>query len=349
MGFASAEADLPPVDDFVTVDGMRLHYFARGSGTPVVLLHGNGSMIGDFLSSGITERIAAGHRVIAFDRPGFGYSERPRDRRWGPFEQARLLLRAFAPLAIERPIVVGHSWGALVALALALEGSEKVAGLVLLSGYYYPVPRVCGNALAPSTFPIVDDVLRQTVAPVVGRLLASHAVRKVFAPCAVPESFKRHYSIPHALRPSQIKAVAEEAEMLVEAASTFSEMYKELAVPVRLIAGSDDRIVDTDQHSARLHRELGMSTFRNVPGIGHMVHHAAPDAVLAEIYALSEHRRGPATVRRRRVERHWLHIGEDEAHGGNRGDLDEASSRRRPPAEAASPPPLAGAASAVSG
>jgi hypothetical protein len=80
-----------------------------------------------------------------------------------------------------------------------------------------------------------------------------------------------------------------------------------------------------------------------------MVHHAAPDAVLAEIYALSEHRRGPATVRRRRVERHWLHIGEDEAHGGNRGDLDEASSRRRPPAEAASPPPLAGAASAVSG
>src|SRR5262249_29125186 len=101
MGIASAEADHPPIDDFVGVDGMRLHYFARGSGTPVVLLHGNGSMIGDFLSSGITERIASGHRVIAFDRPGFGYSERPRDRRWGPSEQARLLLRAFASLGIE--------------------------------------------------------------------------------------------------------------------------------------------------------------------------------------------------------------------------------------------------------
>ena len=346
MGFASAEADQPPVDDFVTVDGLRLHYFARGGGTPVVLLHGNGSMIGDFLSSGITERIASGHRVIAFDRPGFGYSERPRDRRWGPSEQARLLLRAFALMEIERPIVVGHSWGALVALALALEGSEKVAGLVLLSGYYYPVPRAPSNSLAPSTFPIVDDVLRQTVAPVVGRLLASHAVRKVFAPCAVPESFKRHYSIPHALRPSQIKAVAEEAAMLVDAASTFSELYKELAVPVRLIAGSDDRIVDTDQHSARLHRELGMSTFRNVPGIGHMVHHAAPDAVLAEIYALSEHHRSPAVVRRRSVERHWLHIGDD-AHGAKLGDEDEASSPRSPPAAAASPSPLAGAASSV--
>src|ERR1700680_659835 len=158
MGFALAEVDHRPVYDFISVDGMRLHYFERGTGTPVVLLHGNGSMIGDFLSTGITERIAAGHRVIAFDRPGFGYSERPRGRRWGPSEQARLLLRAFALLGIERPIVVGHSWGALVALALALEGSEKVAGLVLLSGYYYPIPRPPAEARAPSVFPIVDDV-----------------------------------------------------------------------------------------------------------------------------------------------------------------------------------------------
>jgi hypothetical protein len=88
-----------------------------------------------------------------------------------------------------------------------------------------------------------------------------------------------------------------------------------------------------------------MSTFRNVPGIGHMVHHAAPDAVLAEIYALSEHRRSPVGVQRRGVERHWLHIGEDGAHGANLGDEDEASSPRRP-AAAGSPSPLAAAASA---
>jgi pimeloyl-ACP methyl ester carboxylesterase len=310
MRFARREEDGPPVDDFITVDGMRLHYFECGTGAPVVLLHGNGSMIGDFLSSGITERIAAaGHRVIAFDRPGFGYSERPRGRRWGPTEQARLLLGAFARLAIERPIVVGHSWGALVALALALEGSEKVAGLVLLSGYYYPVPGPTSTALGAGAFPI--DVLRRAAAPLVARLMASHAVQRVFAPCEVPESFKRHYSIPHALRPSQIKAVVEEAEMLMEAASTFCELYKELAVPVRLIAGSDDRIVDTDQHSARLHRELGMSTFRSVPGIGHMVHHAAPEEVTAAIHALASGRHKPAS-RRRPVERHWLSIGEDE-------------------------------------
>src|SRR5215467_11641617 len=101
MGNALAEADRPPVDAFITVDGIRLHYFECGGGSPVVLLHGNGSMIGDFVSSGITERIASGRRVIAFDRPGFGYSERPRGRKWGPAEQARLLLHAFALMGVE--------------------------------------------------------------------------------------------------------------------------------------------------------------------------------------------------------------------------------------------------------
>jgi pimeloyl-ACP methyl ester carboxylesterase len=316
MGFALAEAGHQHVDGFITVDGARLHYFEKGTGTPVVLLHGNGSMIGDFVSSGITERAASSHRVIAFDRPGFGYSDRPRGRRWGPSEQAKIFLRAFSLLGIEQPIVVGHSWGTLVALALALECPEKVAGLVLLSGYYYPVPRSYPNALAPFGFPIVDDVLRQTALFFGGHLMASNAVRRVFAPCAVPERFRELYSIPHALRPSQMHAVAEEAEMLVDSARTFSEFYKELNVPVRLIAGSDDRIVETNKHSARLHRELGTSTFRNVPGIGHMVHHAAPEEVIAAIVAVGEMQRAKAATksgatRHHTVRRRWLHIGKD--------------------------------------
>src|SRR5437870_950122 len=134
-GSAFKAEDQPPVCQFITVDDTRLRYLDSGAGTPVVLLHGNGSLIEDFVSSGIMD--APGHRFIAFDRPGFGYSERPRGRAWGPSEQASLLLRALAHLGIERPIVVGHSWGALVALAMALESPEDVSGLVLLSGYYY--------------------------------------------------------------------------------------------------------------------------------------------------------------------------------------------------------------------
>jgi pimeloyl-ACP methyl ester carboxylesterase len=100
--------------------------------------------------------------------------------------------------------------------------------------------------------------------------------------------------------------------MLTEAARTLSELYRELNVPVRLIAGSDDRIVETARHSARLHQELASSTFRVVPDCGHMVHHAAPEEVIEAIIAVNRARQ--ATGRRSHkapVRRHWLHIGEN--------------------------------------
>ena len=132
------------------VDGVRLHFVdSGGDGSPVVLLHGNGTMIADMAISGLIERAAQQHRTIAFDRPGFGYSSRPRDAAWTPSAQAMLFRKAFARLGIEKPIIVAHSWGTLVALGLALE-QDAASGLVLVSGYYYPTARDrCCPALAP--------------------------------------------------------------------------------------------------------------------------------------------------------------------------------------------------------
>ena len=210
-GAALATEDEPAAFQFITVDDTRLRYLDMGTGTPVVLLHGNGSMIEDFLSSGVMD--APGHRFVAFDRPGFGYSERPHDRVWHPAEQARLFLRALAGLGIERPIVVGHSWGTLVALTMALKSPEDVAGLVLLSGYYYPNQRADAPVSA-GAFPFTREVFLHTMAPFVRRLMAPGTVRRVFAPCAIPERFKQAYSLPLALRASQMRAVDEEAAML---------------------------------------------------------------------------------------------------------------------------------------
>ena len=210
-----------------------------------------------------------------------------------------------------------------MALALALEAPKTVAGLVLLSGYYYAVPHV--NARSPSRSPIMDEFLIHAVMPFVGHAMALSALRAIFAPCIVPEKFKSHYSVRLALRPSQMKAVAEEAEMLSDSAEALSRHYKELDVPVHLIAGSDDRIVATDKHSARLHRELGTSTFCNVPGKGHMVHHAAPHEVITAIAGVGRQRRierasRPAT--RGNWQRDWLHVSDSDQgreHGTNCG------------------------------
>src|SRR5262249_20973778 len=136
---------------------------------------------------------------------------------------------------------------------------------------------------------------------------------RIFAPCDVPERFMRAYSLADALRPSQMRAVEEEAAILTESAKTLSQLYGELNLPVRLIAGSDDRIVDTAEHSARLHQELATSTFSVVPGCGHMVHHAAPEEVVEAIVTVDRARQGGSAGGRRRVRRRWLHIGESPA------------------------------------
>ncbi|WP_309244031.1 alpha/beta fold hydrolase, partial [Caballeronia sp. EK] len=125
----------------------------------------------DGLCSGLFDRLAERHRVIAFDRPGFGYSERPRDRLWTSLAQARLFHQAFNALNLQSPVVLGHSWGTLVALDLAVEFPANVRGLMLVSGYYYPSARLDAAISAPAAIPLLGDAMRYTVSPVSARLL----------------------------------------------------------------------------------------------------------------------------------------------------------------------------------
>ena len=190
---AKAERDHPPLGSFINVDGVRLHYVERGNGPPVVFLHGNGVMIEDMLISGVVDRAARFYRAIAFDRLGFGHTQRPRGRSWTAFAQAALLPTAFARLGIKKPIVVGHSWGTMVALALALDHPESVSSLVLASGYYYPTPRSDVVLFSPPAIPLLGDVLCYTVAPFIGEAMAPRMFKKMFAPQPVPARFEREF------------------------------------------------------------------------------------------------------------------------------------------------------------
>jgi pimeloyl-ACP methyl ester carboxylesterase len=282
-----AEAEHPPAGRFIEVEGVRLHYVEDGSGTPVVLLHGNGTRAEDFGASGVLNRLAADHRVIAFDRPGYGFSGRPRNRTWTPQRQADLLIRAFEQLEIEQPIVVAHSWGTLVALALGLDHPQRVRGLVLLSGYYYPTIRPDVVLFAAPAIPVLGDVMRYTVSPLLGKLLMPWLLRQMFAPSPVPERFRAAVPTALMLRPWQIRAAAEEAALMVPAARSLQRRYGELRMPVRLIAGAADRVAHADRHSARFHRDVPSTDLRVIPGLGHMVHYFALDRVVEAVDALS--------------------------------------------------------------
>lgn len=276
----------PPKGKFVEVDGIRLHYVEHGTGQALVLLHGNGAMAEDFEISGLPGAAAAQHRVIMFDRPGYGYSDRPHDRKWTPIEQAKLLHQATQQLGIERPIVLGHSWGTLVALAWALEFPQDVRGLALLSGYYYPSMRPDTKLMATPAVPLIGTLMRYTLSPLSGRLLWPAIAKHIFSPVDVADRF-RSYPVWLSLRPEQLRASAEESGMMVSSAEALSKRYRELLnMPLLIMAGVQDRIADPEHNSERLHEELPHSVLRMKEGVGHMIHYACPEEIAAAIQTL---------------------------------------------------------------
>jgi pimeloyl-ACP methyl ester carboxylesterase len=281
-----AEAETPPAGKFVDVDGVRLHYVDRGEGPAVVLLHGNGVMLQDFEVSGVLGLAAEHHRVIAFDRPGFGYSDRPRTTLWTPAAQAALLANALKQIGVARAVVVGHSWGTLVALAMALDHADAVSGLVLLSGYYYGSARPDVVPLSIPAIPLLGDVVASTIAPLTGLLSGPIAVKASFAPAPVSEKFG-DFPIAMGLRPSQVRATAADTAMMVPGALSLSGRYAELRLPVIIMAGEGDLITHVGKHAERLAGDIRGAELRVVPGQGHLFHYAVPEQVVSAIDAVS--------------------------------------------------------------
>ena len=269
-----AEREHPPTGQFLEFDGVRLHYVERGEGPTVVLLHGNAVTLRDFEASGLLDELASTHRVIAFDRPGFGHSSRPRDRLWTPSAQADLLAAALRHLGAGPTFVVGHSMGTMVAVAMALNHPATVRGLALLGGYYYPSARVDALLVAPVALPVVGDVLRYTATPLAARAMLGRMVKRMFSPRPVPAVFGSVLSREMMLRPGQLRADAEDGTFMVPGAVSMHNRYGELAnQPMLLVAGDGDRVVDPGAQSGRLHRELPRSALFVVPDGGHMVHY----------------------------------------------------------------------------
>lgn len=278
----AAERSNPPQGRFVYVNGVRLHYIERGKGKALVLLHGNGSMLQDFETSGLVALASEKYRVIVFDRPGYGHSSRPRNVIWTPQRQADLIHDALIALGIENATVLGHSWGCSVALELAKRYSAFVSGLVLASGYYYPTPRLDVVALSLPAVPLLGDVVRYTISPIVSRLMWPLMMKTLFGPAPVPKKFDA-FPKGLAVRPSQVRASASEAAMMIPYALLCPPNLAILEMPVSIIVGGEDRLIDANKQSGRLQEENPNQPMLRLSHAGHMVHQTETEAVMGMI------------------------------------------------------------------
>jgi pimeloyl-ACP methyl ester carboxylesterase len=272
----------PPKGAFIEVRGTNIHYFVMGDGPPLVILHGNGSMAADFLASDLVTILATSHKVFVFDRPGYGHSDGG-IKWWTASRQARLLDGALNRLGVSGEIIVGHSWGTLVALALSQLRSCK--GLVLLSGYYFASPRLDVLAGAISALPGVGDAWRWTFGPVAGWLFSVPALKYVFSPSAIPARFKARFPLALSLRPKALKSSGVESLLMLPTAYVLSKAYTPSNLPIAIVAGQDDKIVSPTQ-AERLSKTLPNSTLLLVAGAGHMLHQTHATEVLSAVKGL---------------------------------------------------------------
>lgn len=278
-----AEADHPPIGRFLDADGATLHYVDIGEGPPIVLLHGVVTTLDDWFVSGVIDALLPHHRIIAIDRPGHGYSSRPGGIRWSPERQARSIARLLHRLGAHEATVVAHSFGALPALALALQHPTFARSLVLIAGTTMPGSTLGRVASLVPSVPLLGPLARGSISPAVARAAMPAFIRALFEPQPVSREFRNRFSVDFATRPGQLRAITDDLAEMDRATRRFAPHYAGLAVPVTVITGSGDAIVDPDRQSRAFARAVPDARLMVVPAGGHAVHHTSPGRVAEAI------------------------------------------------------------------
>ncbi len=266
--------------EFVTAGGVRVHYVRAGEGRPVVYVHGAKGSVYDFTLS-VGSRLAQRYAAVAMDRPGSGFSGRPAEGENSPQAQAAVLRAAAAELGLERPILLGHSFGAAVALAWALAAPQDVAAVVTLGGYVLPIGGHPAWAVALLRSPTALRAVGALGRSRVGRPLVVSAVKRAFSPGTPPPEYTA-VAPRLALATANLISDGEDRKAAEAGLTALRPLYPGLLVPLVIVVGAEDRMVPPTL-SERLHALVPASELVRVPGAGHMPQFTAPDAVIAAV------------------------------------------------------------------
>lgn len=282
------EAAYPPLGRLVDLGWGKIHAVEHGKehgGTPVVLIHGASGNVRDMTES-LVPVLARSHHVIAFDRPGYGWSDRPRGGWCDPLDQARLLKRALTAMGISgKPLVAGHSWGAAVALAWALDSPGQVAGVVSISGATHPFP---GGVAAYRKFaglPLIGPLFAYTLMVPIAERLIDKGVESTFWPDPPTPAYSDRIGVKLLLRPRQFLLDAQDVRKLRPFLAGQAPRYPGLAVPLTVITGNRDRVVGPKIHAYPLARKAPRAKLVKFKNCGHTPHHVHTEGVAAAILA----------------------------------------------------------------
>ncbi len=285
---AKAEAQYPPTGQLLEVNGVTVHAHVEGSGPDLVLLHGASGNTRDFTFD-LVGRLRDDYRVIVFDRPGLGWTDHIGEENRNPIAQADLLRAAADQLGAKHPIVLGHSYGAAVAMAWALRDPGGPPALVILSGTTYPWQGEFGW-----WYPFISSHFGRDVAvPLMTGFAPMSKVEDwviagIFKPQPVPEGYSDYIGAGLSARRDSFNANVEQIGALKTYLEYMAPHYPNLRQPIEIVHGNRDRIVGLELNSLAMVSQVPGAVLTVLNGMGHMPHHGAPEEVVAAIHRAAE-------------------------------------------------------------
>jgi pimeloyl-ACP methyl ester carboxylesterase len=269
------EAALPPRGQFMEIEGQRIHYIDKGSGPAIVMLHGLGGNLHHFTYA-LVERLAGEFRVIAVDRPGSGYSTRPKDASAALGAQAATLASLIRTLQLQKPLLVGHSLGGALALTIALHHPDCAGALALIAPLTHArdeVPEVFRGLAIGSK--LLRTMLGWTLATPLSILNRDKTLAAVFGPDSVPADFAIKAGALLGLRPKSFYATSSDLMAANDDLPQTMQRYGSLAIPFGMLYGKGDRLLDYREQGEAMKQKCPALDLKLIDG-GHMLLITAP-------------------------------------------------------------------------
>lgn len=266
-------------DQHLLVDGARIAYADRGTGWPVVFVHGTPAH--SYLWRNVAPRVeAAGYRTIVYDLLGYGASERPIDCDTSVARQVEVLDGLRSQLGLDRCTLVGHDIGGAIAQHVALQAESGLDRLVLIDTVSYDSwPSETWRAIIDAHLADYEAMPREDFEA----LLARQLRMTVADPSRMGGEVLEAYLAPHRSRLGQ-ESFFEHQVRHYDARYTeeLTDRLSDMALPVRLLWGAQDRWQPLS-YGYRLASDIPGAELTVIQNGGHFLMEDAPDRVATEL------------------------------------------------------------------
>ena len=282
---ARIEARYPPLGQMVEVNGKHVQAYVTGSGPDLVMIHGSSANMRDLIIA-LEDTLAPHFRVIIFDRPGLGYSDRLSAKGDTFIDQAMILRDAAKKLGADKPIVLGHSLGGIVSMAWATHAPDDLSALALISPVVMPFDTPTSTYYKMNKHPIIGPFINHFIGAFHYEDAIQNGLNEVFAPDPPPAGYREKMGVELVLRPKTVQNNARQRNQIHAQIRALEADYDNVRVPIEILHGDLDTTVSLKIHAEGLKNRIDDINVTIWQDQGHMPHHFKQADILDAVQRL---------------------------------------------------------------